>query len=123
MTQLLFSVKRKNIIVSCQSYWSTFEQNAHNFKLGHYRKPDNLALRNQWKYDVGFGYYVTPNLLASVYYEEYRSLLSGLQNPRDVLVAANYLATPAIRMNASVQVGLSNGAPDYGLTGGVSIRF
>ncbi|WP_447977466.1 transporter [Candidatus Nitrospira bockiana] len=86
-------------------------------------KPEGFNLRNQWNYDVGAGYYFTKDLLGSVYYEEYRSLVSGLQNPRDFLFAVNYRATAAFRMNASVQVGLSNGAPDYGLTGGVSYRF
>lgn len=86
-------------------------------------KPDNVPLRNQWNYDLGVGYYFTNNLLGSVYYEEYRALIAGLQNPRDLLCAVNYRATSVFRMNASVQIGLSSGAPDYGLTGGVSYRF
>ncbi|MGH7232272.1 MAG: transporter [Nitrospiraceae bacterium] len=86
-------------------------------------KPDQVALRNQWNYDLGLGYYFTRKLLGSVHYEEYRALLQGLNNPRDVLVAMNYKATSAFRMNASVLMGLSSGAPDYGLTGGLSYRF
>lgn len=86
-------------------------------------KPDNVPLRNQWNYALGVGYSFTRNLLGSVYYEEYRALISGLQNPRDLLFTVNYKATSAFRMNASLQVGLSSGAPDYGLTGGVSYRF
>jgi hypothetical protein len=86
-------------------------------------KPDTVALRNQWNYDVGVGYYFTRKLLGTVYYEEYRALLEGLNNPRDVLFALNYKAAAGFRMNASVLIGLSSGAPDYGLTGGVSYRF
>lgn len=86
-------------------------------------QPEGLPLRNQWYYDLGLGYYLTKAFLASVYYEEYRALVSGLQNPRDMLFVLNYKATETFRLNASTQIGLSNGAPDYGVTAGVSIRF
>ena len=85
--------------------------------------PPDVNLRNQWYYDVGVGYNLTKNLLASMYYEEYRAVIEGLSNPRDLLFAMNYKASEALRLNASTLVGLSDGAPDYGLTGGISWRF
>ncbi len=85
--------------------------------------PQDVNLRNQWYYDLGVGYNLTNNLLVSMYYEEYRALIEGLSNPRDLLFALNYKATSAIRFNASILVGLSDGAPDYGFTGGISWRF
>jgi len=85
--------------------------------------PPDVNLRNQWYYDLGVGYNLTQNLLISMYYEEYRALIEDLSNPRDLLFALNYKATSALRFNASVLVGLSDGAPDYALTGGMSWRF
>lgn len=85
--------------------------------------PPDLNLRNQWYYDLGVGYNLTQNLLISMYYEEYRALIEGLSNPRDLLFALNYKATSTLRFNASILAGLSDGAPDYALTGGVSWRF
>lgn len=85
--------------------------------------PQGVDLRNQWYYDFGAGYNATKNLLVSAYYEEYRALIPNLSNPRDLLFALNYKATAALRLNASLLVGLSDGAPDYGLTGGISWRF
>jgi len=85
--------------------------------------PPTAALRNQWNYDLGLGYYFTKDLLGSFYYEEWRALVEGLSNPRDLLFAMNYKATSILRFNASLLVGLSDGAPDYGLTGGLSFRF
>ena len=85
--------------------------------------PPDVNLRNQWYYDVGVGYNLTKNLLASLYYEEYRAVIEGLSNPRDLLFAMNYKATEALRLNVSTLVGLSDGAPDYGFTGGMSWRF
>jgi len=85
--------------------------------------PPGLDLRNQWNYDLGLGYYFTKDLLGSLYYEEWRAIVAELPNPRDLLFAVNYKAMSLLRFNASMQLGLSDGAPDYGLTGGISFRF
>ncbi len=86
-------------------------------------KQPGLNLLNQWNYDVGLGYNVTKQLMLSIYYEEYYKLVATQVNPRDVLFSMTYKATSALRLNASATAGLSNGAPQYGLTGGVSVQF
>lgn len=86
-------------------------------------KPPGAELRNRWSYDVGLGYAFTPTLLGSLYYEEARALVSGLQNPRNVLTALSWTLTPSLRFNTAVEIGLSTGAPQYGLTLGTSFRF
>jgi hypothetical protein len=86
-------------------------------------KPPGVPLRNQWNFDVGLGYYVTKTVLVSVYYEAWRALIEGLQNPQDMLLALNWVITPTLRFSSALQIGLSDGAPDYGLTAGVSVRF
>lgn len=86
-------------------------------------KPDNVSLRNQWNYNVGAGYSFTDRLLGTVYYEEWRALISGFQNPRDVLMGLNYRLPGGLSLSGSVLIGLSDGAPDWGLTGGVALRF
>ena len=85
--------------------------------------PDGLTLQNQHWYDVGAGYYVTRDLLASVYYEEYRAITPGFVNARDVFFAMNYTASAAWRFSGGVTLGLSDGAPDFTLTIGTSYRF
>lgn len=85
--------------------------------------PPGLDLNDQWSYDFGAGYYFTKTLLGSLYYEEWRAVVPGFSNPRDLLFAVNHTPTPAARFNAALQIGLSDGAPDYGLTGGLSLRF
>lgn len=82
-----------------------------------------LGLRNQYWYDIGTGYYLTKDLLTSVYFEEYRALVPGLPNARDVFFSSNYRLSPAWRLNGGVAVGLSNGAPDYVVSIGTSYRF
>ena len=99
--------------------WITFLDGGFNI-IG---RPDGLNLRNQWWYDVGGGYYFAKNLLGSVYFEEYRSLVSGAQNIRDVFFGMSYRASSEWRFNGGVAVGLSNGAPDHVLSVGTSYRF
>ncbi len=82
-----------------------------------------LGLRNQYWWDIGTGYYLTRDWLASVYFEEYRSLRFDLPNARDFLFAMNYKASAAWRFNGGVTVGVSNGAPDYVVSIGTSYRF
>src|SRR5215470_12694413 len=88
--------------------------------IGHVQ---GVGLRNQWYYDLGLGYYFTKALLGSVYYEEWRAVVQGLQNPQDLLFALNWTATEALRFNTALQIGLSDGAPDYGITFGANLRF
>ena len=99
--------------------WITFLDGGFNV-IG---RPDGLNLRNQWWYDIGGGYYFTRDLLGSVYFEEYRSLVSGNQNIRDVFLGMSYRASSEWRFNGGVAVGLSNGAPDQVVSVGTSYRF
>jgi hypothetical protein len=105
--------------------WMVFFDAGYNF-IGDPDRADGsgtLGLRNQYWYDVGTGYYVTKELLTSVYFEEYRALRQGLPNARDVFFSTNYRLSPAWRVNGGVAVGLSNGAPDYVASIGTSYRF
>jgi hypothetical protein len=86
-------------------------------------KPPGFDLRNQWNYDVGLGYNFTKLLTASVYYEEYRAAVQGNQNPQDVLISLNYQWTPQVGIMAYSQIGLSDGAPAYAVSLGVSRKF
>lgn len=99
--------------------WITFVDGGYNI-IG---DPDGLNFQNQYWYDVGAGYYFTKDLLASVYFEEYRAIVPGFVNARDVFFALNYTASAAWRFTGGVTLGLSNGAPDQAFTVGASYRF
>jgi len=78
---------------------------------------------NQWWYDVGVGHDVTDALHVSVFYEEYRALVNSVSNARDVLAVANYMVDESVHVNTFLLVGLSNGAPQYGVGAGVLVRL
>ncbi len=87
-------------------------------------RPAGVPLENQWwNYDVGLGFYVTKALLASVFYEEWRTLVPSTVNPRDILFSLSYKATQTVRFQAAFVKGISDDAPDYGVTAGVAFRF
>ena len=99
--------------------WITFLDGGYNF-IGN---PEGRTLQNQYWFDIGAGHYLTKSILVSVYYEEYRSLVANRVNIRDVFFAFNYKASDAWRFNGGVTVGVSNSAPDYGVSLGTSYRF
>jgi hypothetical protein len=99
--------------------WTGFLDGGYTF-IG---DPPGVEFRNQWWYDVGAGYEVNKKVNLSLYYEEYRALVTTVNNARDLLFSTVLKPTSALRCTGSVMVGLSNGAPNYGLTGGLSYRF
>lgn len=99
--------------------WIAFLDGGYNF-IGDL---DDRELQNQYWFDVGGGYYLGKSFLVSVYYEEYRTLVADRVNIRDFFFAFNYKASDAWRFNGGVTVGVSNSAPDYGVSLGTSYRF
>jgi long-subunit fatty acid transport protein len=85
--------------------------------------PKGRNFRNQWNFDVGLGYYLTDDLQASVFYEEFRAVVKGIPNSRDLYGDLNYRISKAIRMNVGGFVGLSESAADFGFSGGIRFRF
>lgn len=87
-------------------------------------KPDGSDYRDTWWYDVGVSRDLARSVVnLSVFFEEYRAVLPGDVNARDILVAATIRGTGGWRVQAAGTVGLSDGAPDHGLTFGLSRRF
>ena len=99
--------------------WTGFLDGGYTF-IG---DPEGVEFRNQWWYDIGSGYEVNKNWNLSLYYEEYRAVVTSVNNARDLLFSALFKPTSALRCTGSFLVGLSNGAPNYGLTAGLSYRF
>ncbi len=85
--------------------------------------PDGVNFRNRWWYDIGAGYDVNQKWNLSLYYEEYRAVVTTVNNARDLFFTALFKPTSDLRGSGSLLVGLSNGAPNYGLTAGLSYRF
>ena len=86
-------------------------------------QPAGVVYNNNWWYDVGIGQDVRKVVNLSVFFEEYRAIVPGLENPRDVLAAVSVTGASGWRFQVSGEFGLSDGAPDHGVTFGASRRF
>ena len=83
-----------------------------------------LDLNNTWWYDVGLGQNLAKDVVnVSVFVEEYRALVSGLENSRELVAAVSVKSASGWRLQISGSKGLSDGAPDRGFTLGASRRF
>jgi hypothetical protein len=87
-------------------------------------KPQNIDYDNTWWYDVGVGRdFVNGAVNLSVFFEEYSAIVPGLVKARDILASVSLAGASGWRVQLSGQFGLSDGAPDHGLTFGASRRF
>lgn len=85
--------------------------------------PSGVDYNNQWAWDVGAGWQLAPAFLASVFYEEREAIVDGSPTARSVFFAGDLRVTPQVNLNGLVEFGLSDGAPDYGVTAGTGYRF
>ncbi len=87
-------------------------------------KPEGVEFNNNWWYAVGIGQDLGKGALnLSAFFEESRSIVPGLANARDVLAAVSLKGAAGWRVQVTGQFGLSDGAPDHGVTFGASRRF
>jgi hypothetical protein len=85
--------------------------------------PSNLDYNNNWWYDVGIGQDIRKMVNLSIFFEEYRAIVPGLANARDVLTAVSVAGGGGWRVQTSMEFGLSDGAAEHGITVGASRRF
>lgn len=90
----------------------------------HIGKPSGIDFNNVWWYDVGVAQDLAGNRVnVSVFFEEYRAIVPGLPNARDILTAITLKSAGGWQVQLSAEFGLSEGAPDRGFTFGASRRF
>lgn len=86
--------------------------------------PTGFDYDDNWWYDVGVGQDLARGVVnLSVFFEEYSSIVPGLPTARDILAAVMIRGAGGWRLQVSGQFGLSDGAPDHGLSVGLSRRF
>jgi hypothetical protein len=87
-------------------------------------EPAGVSYNDNWWYEFGLGRDFANGLYnLSAFYAEDRAFLPGLSNAKEVLAAVSFKGTQGWRFQVSGQYGLSDGAPDHGITLGASRRF
>lgn len=85
--------------------------------------PPGRVLRDAWGVGLGAAYTFRRDLVGTATYEESRALVAGEPNPRDLVFGVAFTGLRSIRLNGSLQFGLSNGSPDLGIGAGVAVRW
>ncbi len=87
-------------------------------------KPEGFEFNNRWWYNVGAAKSLANGVAnVSVFFEEYRTIVPGFENPRDILAVLSLKSASGWRVQLLGEFGISNGAPDLGFIVGASRRF
>ncbi|MFH0954109.1 MAG: transporter [Verrucomicrobiota bacterium] len=85
--------------------------------------PPDVDYDNRTLVDLGLGRQVNRHLQASAFYEYRSSIDPDDADSQSLLASASYRLTPQTKVYGVVEGGLSDGAPDYSVTFGVSHRY
>ena len=85
--------------------------------------PPGTDFRNSFGWSVGAAYSVTQPLAVFAFLEGSTAISPGQSDPVEVRVGAEYKLTKALKLTGSVTRGLTDGAADWGLSAGLSLRF
>ncbi len=83
--------------------------------------PPDEPLNDQGRLTAGTGGFVSERVALSAAYERRGSPFPGTPDAEELLLALNRKGTPSV--HGAVNYGLSTGAPDYGVTAGITFRF
>ena len=87
-------------------------------------KPDGVEFKNRWWYSVGAAKSLGNGVAnLSVFFEEYRAIVPGFANARDIAAVLSLKSASGWRVQLLGEFGLSDGAPDLGFVLGTSRRF
>jgi len=99
--------------------WSVFVDAYYTF-IG---DPKGLDLNNRFSFDAGVSAGLSAGLTASVSYAQDSSVLSGGSAQRIVAADLDYGLTDALHIFGGASMGLNSASQDYGINGGLSVRF
>jgi hypothetical protein len=85
--------------------------------------PPGTELRNSFGWSVGAAYAVTPGLPVFAFLDGATAITPGQSDPIELRVGAEYRIVRAVKVTGSVTRGLTDGAADWGLGAGLTVRF
>ncbi len=86
-------------------------------------KVPDMDMRNRWLYNAGVAYELDPKITLSGYLDGRTSIYEDSENPLSILLMGQYKLRPDLRLDTLLEIGLNDGAPDFGFTLGVRKRL
>ena len=85
--------------------------------------PPGAELRDSFGWSVGAAYAVTPRFPVFAFLDGATAISPGQSDPVELRAGAEYRLTHALKLTGAVTRGLTEGAADWGLSGGLTLRF
>jgi hypothetical protein len=85
--------------------------------------PSGYDADNRWLYSAGLAYELDPKTTLSGYLDGRTAIFAGNDDPLSVLLIGEYKFRPDLRFDTILEIGLNDGAPDFGVTFGLRKRF
>jgi len=85
--------------------------------------PSGYDADNRWLYSVGLAYELNPKLTLSGYLDGRTAIFEGNDDPLSILLISEYKFRPDLRFDTLLEIGLNDGAPDFGIMFGLRKRF
>jgi hypothetical protein len=86
-------------------------------------EPSGFEVRNRWIYSLGLAYQLDPKVTLSGYLDGRTAIFEGNEDPLSILLIGQYKFRPDLRWDTVLEFGLTDGAPDYGITLGLRKRI
>jgi hypothetical protein len=86
-------------------------------------EPSGYDADNRWLYSVGLAYELHAKITLSAYLDGRTAIFEGNDDPFSVLLIGEYKFRPDLRFDTLLELGLNDGAPDFGVTFGLRKRF
>lgn len=86
-------------------------------------EPSGYDVDNRWIYSIGLAREVNPKVTLSGYLDGRTAIVDGNDDPLSILLAGEYKYRSDLRFDALLEVGLNDGAPDFGITFGLRKRM
>jgi hypothetical protein len=85
--------------------------------------PSGYDADNRWLYSIGMAYELDSEITLSGYLDGRTAIFEGNDDPLSLLLIGEYKYRPDLRFDTLLEVGLNDGAPDFGITFRVRKRF
>ena len=85
--------------------------------------PAGTDLSNSFAWSIGGAYLVAQPFTVFAFLDGATAISPGQANPLEFSVGAEYRLTKALKLTGSVGKGLSDGSPDFSISGGIALRF
>lgn len=86
-------------------------------------EPPGYDANNRWLYSIGVAYEVDPEVTVSGYLDGRTAIFEGNDDPLSILLIGEYKLQSDLRLDAMLELGLNDGAPDLGITFGLRKRM